>query len=290
VTPGSARRANTQLTLGLLAVVWIATIWLLLYMVEPGDRPPTFALTCCTLIVLEGLIFAYFTALGSPTLADRVDPALWPSVGLWVGGHALTTVVTVIVHNLSYVGAVHTITESRVLPAIYLRAAFFKLAPVAAAVPFLAPPKFYVLALVLEAMVLLVLLRGILAVQTIRSAETQAQLSGVPTAVLELRAEEIRQKLESLREKVDRARFEDLTHKMKRLVERFRFTKRFGGAAGDLDALERQISQCLEELLDKAEAGQSSAAESAVATASEIDALAAKALRLMDVRERLLIR
>jgi hypothetical protein len=274
----------------LLAVVWIVTIWLLLYMVEPVDRPPTFALTCCVLIVLEGLIFGYFTALGSPTVARRVDPALWPSIGLLVGGHALTTVVTVIIHNLSYVGVVHTITESQVLPAIYLRAAFFKLAPVAAAVPFLGPPKFFVLALVLEAMAFLVLLRGILAVQTIRSAETQAQLSGVPTALLELRAEEIRQKLESLRGKVDRGRFEDLTHKIKRIEERFRFTRRFSGAAGDLDALERQISQCLDELLDKAESSVLSTVESAPATATEIDALAAKALRLMDVREKLLIR
>jgi len=290
VTPISARRANTQITLGLLAVVWIVTIWLLLYMVEPGDRPPTFALTCCVLIVLEGLIFGYFTALGSPTVARRVDPALWPSVGLLVGGYALTAVVTVMIHNLSYVDAVHTIAESRAVPAIYLRAAFFKIAPVAAAMPFLGPPKFFVLALALETMAFLVLLRGILAVQAIRSAETQAQLSGVPTAVLELRAEEICQTLESLRGKVDCGRFEDLAHKMKRLAERFRFTRRFGGAAGDLDALEQQISQCLDELLDKAQASRSSTVESASVTATEIDALAAKALRLMGVRERLLIR
>jgi hypothetical protein len=290
VTPVSARRANTQLTLGLLAVVWVVTIWLLLYMVEPGDRPPTFALTCSVLIVLEGLIFGYFAALGTPAVARRVDPAIWPSIGLLVGGYALTTVLTVMIHNLSYVSAIHTVTESRVLPAIYLRAAFFKLAPVAAAMPFLGPPKFFVMALVLETMAFLVLLRGILAVQTIRSAETQAQLSGVSTALLELRAQEIRQKLESLRGKVDRGRFEDLTHKMKRLEERFQFTRRFGGAAGDLDTLERQISKCLDELLDKAEASRSSTVENASATATEIDALTAKALQLMDVREKLLIR
>ena len=285
-----ARRANTQLTLGLLAAVWIVTIWLLLYMVEPTDRPPTFALTCFVLIVQEGLIFGYFTALGSPIVAPRIDPALLPSIGLLVGGYALTTVVTVIIHNLSNTGAVHTITESRALPAIYLQAVFFKLAPIAAAMPFLRSPKSFVSALALEMLAFLVLFRGILSVQTIRSAETRSQLSGLSTAVLELRAGEIRQKLEGLRGKVDRDRFEDLTDKIKRIEERFRFTRRFGGAAGDLDALELQISLLLDELLNKVEASRSSTLESAPSTANDIDALAAKTLRLMDVRDKLLIR
>jgi len=252
-------KTGILITIGLLVVTWVVTIWLFHYLTNPKGRSETFDFTLSFVCFLEFLTFGYFALLFIPNFRKRAIWALYPVIGVITNVYVAVSMVIVIGYNLfSFI--------------LSSRTAYFT-------------------ALTVASVVFLIVLGSIIVLNVYKKAEDigiEKKRKGLTS--ISVRVQEIHQDFLNFRESINISNFRDAEADIRKLKERFQVCTPFGRPDFEVSNIEEEIQHHISSLGKLIADISSTPKEELGNTIEDIKRLAATALQTMERREKLLIR
>jgi len=183
--------------IGLLVVIWMATIWFFYYLTGPETRSETFIFTVGFVCFLEFLIIGDFAILFIPKFRKGIVWALYPIVSIIVGLYVVVSVGIVTGYNFFHI--------------------------------IIGSPTAYFIALSIESVIFLTVLGFIIMLNAYKKGEdTTIQREATQLTKLSVRVQEIYQDFVSRRGLLDIQTYRDIESDLRKLKEKFQFCTPFG--------------------------------------------------------------
>jgi len=247
------------ITIGLLIITWVVTIWLFHYLTDPKTRSELFGFNLAFICFLELLSFGYFAFLFIPKFRKGVVWALYPVIGITVGLYVALSVVIVIGYN------------------------FFSI--------FVSSPKAYFTTLVVESLFFLIILGSIIVLNAYKKVEDigiEKEWKGLVN--ISVKVQEIYQQFLNCKEFLAIQDFRDVEKDIRKLKEKFQFCTPFGRSNSEVVDLEEQIQNQITSLGKLILTIPSTKKEELGKLLENIKHLTATTLQAMERREKLLIK
>lgn len=252
-------KTGLLVTIGLLIITWVVTIWLFHYLTNPQTRPETFGFTLAFICFLEFLSFGYFAGLFIPNFREGVVQALYPVIGMIVGLYVALSMAIIIAYNLFSI--------------------------------FVSSPKAYFTTLTVESLVFLIILGSIIVLNAYRKKEdTGMEKEGEELIDISLKVQEIYQNFLNCKEFFAIQDFRDVETSVRKLKEKFQFCTPFGRSNSGVADLEEKIQNQIVSLGKLVSTIHSSKEEELGELLENIKYLTAIILQAMERREKLLIK
>ena len=247
-------------TIGLLIITWVVTIWLFHYLTDPQTRSETFGFTLAFICFLEFLCFGYFAVLFIPNFRKGVVWALYPVFGVIVGLYVALSLLIVIGYNL------------------------FSL--------FISSPKAYFTVLTVESLIFFIVLGLIVILNKYKKVEDiriEEEKRGLANLFVEVQG--LHQNFLNCKESLDIQTYREIEIDLRKLKERFQFCTPFGRSnSKEVVEIEKEIQSRIASLGNLVVKIPSAKKEELEKMIKALKHLIAIILQAMERREKLLIK
>lgn len=252
-------KTGLLITIGVLVIVLIVTVWLFHYLTDPPTRSDTFGFTLTFICFLEFLSLGYLAVMFIPRLRKGVVWALYPVIGIIIGLYVVVSVVIVIGYNLFSV--------------------------------FISSPKAYFTTLAVESVLFIIVLGSIIVLNAYKKAEdiTIAKERRELTD-LSVSMQEIYQNFFNCRSLLDIQTYRDVEQDIRKLKEKFQFCTPFGRSNAGVTEIEEKIQKQITLLSKLVEEIHSSPKKELGEILEKIRQITSTTLQAMDRREKLLVK
>ncbi|MEM2144421.1 MAG: hypothetical protein QW279_03610 [Candidatus Jordarchaeaceae archaeon] len=252
-------KTGFSITMGLMILTWIVTIWLFHSLTDPQTRSQTFGFTLVFICFLEFLAFGYFGFLFVPHSRKSVVWALYPTIGIVLGLYIVISLIIVVGDTFLSIFA-HS-------------------------------PKAYFTTLAVESLIFLIVLGSILILNAYKKVEdTHVEKDKMELVNLSVSAQEIYQKFTTCKELLDIQIYRDVETDLRKLKERFSFCAPFGRPVAGVSDIEKEIRAnlaSLDRLITEIPVVSKERLDSII---KEIKNITLATLQAMERREKLLIK
>ncbi|MEM3112757.1 MAG: hypothetical protein QXY90_06935 [Candidatus Anstonellales archaeon] len=247
------------ITLGLMVLTWIVTIWLFHYLTNSQTRSETFGFTLTFVCFLELMAFGYFAFLFLPALRKTGVWAIYPVMGIIIGLYVLVSLVIVTGYNLLSI--------------------------------FVLSPKTYFTALTIESLIFLIILGSIIILNAYKKVEDiHIEKEKRELANLSVNIQEAYQKFLGCRGFLDIQTYREVEANLRKLKERFSFCTPFGRSDAEVKMIEEQIQTQIASLAQLVGAIPSASKEKLDSVIKDINHFTIVILHAVERREKLLIK
>jgi len=252
-------KTGLLVTIGLLIISWVVTIWLFHYLTDPQTRSEIFGFNLAFICFLEFLVFGYFAGLFIPNFRKDVVWALYPVIGIIIGLYITVSVITVVGYN------------------------FFSI--------FVSSPKAYFTTLTVETLFFLILLSSVVVLNVYKKVEdTEIERERKRLIDLSVKVQEIYQNFLNCKEFFAIQDFRDVEKDIRKLKEKFQFCTPFGRSNSEVANLEEEIQNQIVSLGKLILTISSTKKEELGRLLENIKYLTGVTLQAMERREKLLIK
>lgn len=239
----------------LLLITLIVTIWLFYYLTEPQKRSETFGFTLAFVCFLEVISFGYFIILTIPTFKKKIVSGLYPAIGTIIGFYVTVSLIIIFLFNI--------IVNS---------------------------PETYFIFVIVESLIFL-LLFGILVIINAQKKSEDIVIHEERKSLIDLSisVQKIYQNFLNSKNSVDLEIYREIEPMMRKLKERFQFCTPFGhGHSDNISSLEQEIKQKIDRLSTLVNLLSYGTKSTANTLSIEIKQITDVILQSMERRERLL--
>lgn len=247
------------ITVGLLILSLVVTIWLFFYLSNPQARSETFGFTLFFVCFLEFLFFGYFIVLFILGLRKRIVVAIYPSIGFIISLYILVSVIIIIAHNLL---------------SIWVKS-----------------PKAYFVVLSIETLIFLIILSSIIVLNKYKKGEDiQTEAEKTELTNLSVKMQEIYQNFTNCKSYFELQAYRNVERDMRKLKEKFQFCTPFGRSVPEVEEIEKQIEDKILSLGKLINDIPAMPKEELAKRLENIKSLITSIIQAMERREKLLIK